>query len=152
MADDGSAQTKTTWPIPRFYFTVKWDNQEVACQEVSGLDAETEVMEYRAGNSPVFAKVKMPGLLKYTNVTMKKAVFAKDNTLFDWFKENKMNIIKRKAVTITLMDENKGTAMAWKLKNAFPVKIQGTDLKSEGNEIAVETIEIAHEGFEIEAS
>lgn len=150
MADDGSAQTQAIWPLPKFHFSVKWDDTELAFQEVSGLDIESEALEYRAGNSKVFSKVKMPGMIKYSNITMKKGVFVKDNAIFDWFKEIKMNVIKRKALTITLLDEFGGNTMVWKVQNAFPVKVQGTDLKAEGNEVAVESIEIAHEGLVIE--
>ena len=150
MADDGSAQTQAIWPLPKFHFQVKWDDTELAFQEVSGLDIETEPLEYRAGNSPVFSKIKMPGMLKSGNITMKKGVFAKDNAIFDWFAEIKMNTIKRKAITISLLDESQAPTMVWKVQNAFPVKVTGTDLKAEGNEVAVETIEIAHEGFVIE--
>jgi phage tail-like protein len=150
MADDGSAQSSSVWPLPKFHFQVKWDDSEVAFQEVSGLDIETEPLEYRAGNSPVFSTVKMPGMIKSGNVTMKKGVFATDNGLWDWFSEIKMNIIKRKAVTISLLDEEHNPTMVWKLANAFPVKITSTDLKAEGNEVAIETLEIAHEGLTIE--
>ncbi|TCP40178.1 phage tail protein [Rhodovulum marinum] len=150
MADDGSAQSQTVWPLPKFYFQVKWDDTELAFQEVSGLDIESEPIEYRAGNSKVFSKVKMPGMLKSSNITMKKGVFATDNAIFDWFNEIKMNTIKRKALTISLLDEGGNPTMVWKVRNAFPVKITGTDLKAEGNEVAVESIEIAHEGFTIE--
>ena len=111
---------------------------------------EAQPIEYRAGNSPVFSTVKMPGLQKFGNITMKKGVFTKDNSLFDWFNETKMNVIKRKAVTISLLDESHAPTMVWKLKNAFPTKITGTDLKADGNEVAVESIEIAHEGLTIE--
>lgn len=150
MADDGSAQTQAVWPLPKFYFQVKWDDSEMAFQEVSGLDIETEVLEYRAGNSKVFSKVKMPGMVKSGNITMKKGVFVKDNAIWDWFAEIKMNTIKRKALTISLLDEGGAPTMVWKVQNAFPSKITGTDLKAEGNEVAVESIEIAHEGFVIE--
>jgi len=87
MADDGSAQSQTIWPLPKFHFQVKWDDAEVAFQEVAGLDMENEPIEYRAGNSPTFSKVKMPGMQKYSNVTMKKGVFVKDNGFFDWYKD-----------------------------------------------------------------
>lgn len=138
------------WPLPKFYFSVKWGDAEMAFQEVSGLDIENEPLEYRAGNSKVFSKIKMPGMVKSGNITMKKGVFAKDNAIFDWFKKVKMNTIERKAVTISLLDEEGNPTMVWKVQNAFPVKVSSTDLKSEGNEVAVETIEIAHEGFVIE--
>lgn len=150
MADDGSAQTTAIWPLPKFHFQVKWDDTELAFQEVSGLDIETQPLEYRAGNSPVFSTIKMPGMLKSGNITMKKGVFVKDNAIWDWFNEIKMNTITRKALTISLLDETQAPTMVWKVQNAFPVKVTGTDLKAEGNEVAVESIEIAHEGFVIE--
>ena len=150
MADDGSTQSSTVWPLPKFHFQVKWDDAELAFQEVSGLDMEAQVIEYRAGNNPAFSTVKMPGLKKSGNITMKKGVFAKDNALFNWFNEIKMNVIKRKALTISLLDEGHNPTMVWKIANAFPAKITGTDMKAEGNEVAVESIEIAHEGITVE--
>lgn len=150
MADDGSAQSQTVWPLPKFYFSVKWDETEMAFQEVSGLDIETEVLEYRAGNNKQFSKLKMPGMVKSGNITMKKGVFVKDNAIWDWFAEIKMNVIKRKAITIALLDEEGAETMIWKVQNAFPSKITSTDLKGEGNEVAIDTIEIAHEGLTIE--
>ncbi len=83
---------------------------------------------------------------------MKKGVFAKDNAIFDWFAEIKMNTITRKELTIALLDETGKPTMVWRVQNAFPVKVTGTDLKAEGNEVAIETIEIAHEGFTIESA
>ena len=62
-----------------------------------------------------------------------------------------MNMIKRNTVTISLLDEGGAPTMVWTLANAWPTKITGTDLKSDGNEVAVETIEIAHEGLKIES-
>lgn len=150
MADDGSAQSTSVWPLPKFHFQVKWDDTELAFQEVSGLDVETQPLEYRAGNSPVFSTVKMPGLLKTGTITMKKGVFKSDNAIYTWFAEVKMNVIKRKALTISLLDEEHNPTMVWKVRNAFPVKVSSTDLKAEGNEVAVETVEIAFEGLEIE--
>ena len=93
--------------------------------------------------------IKMPGIKKYTDVTMKKGVFKSDNKFWDWFNEIKMNTVKRKPVTISLLDEAGSPTMVWTLKNAWPTKITGTDLKSQGNEVAVETIVIAHEGLTI---
>jgi phage tail-like protein len=149
MADDGSAQN-SIWPLPKFHFEVKWDDAEVAFQEVSGLDIETQPIEYRAGNSPVFAPIKMPGLQKMGTIVMKKGVFKSDNAIFDWFSEINMNIIKRKSVTISLLDEAGAPTMVWKVLNAFPIKVSSTDLKAEGNEVAVETLELAFEGMTIE--
>jgi phage tail-like protein len=149
MADDGSAQSATVWPIPKFRFEVKWDSNVMSFQEVSGLDVEAQPIEYRHGDSPAFSVIKMPGIKKYGNITMKKGVFSKDNKFWDWFNQIKMNTIKRIPITISLLDEGGAPTMVWTLANAWPTKITGTDLKAEGNEVAVETIEVAHEGIEI---
>ena len=149
MADDGSAQSKNLWPLPKFYFEVKWDSEVMSFQEVSGLQVEMEELKYRAGDSQSFGVMKMPGRMKVGNVTMKKGVYKGDNKFWDWFNEIKMNTIKRKPVTISLLDETGAPTMVWTLLNAFPIKITSTDLKAEGNEVAIETIEIAHEGLTI---
>ena len=151
MADDGSAQTSNAqlWPLPKFYFEVKWDGNVMSFQEVSGLDVESQPIEYRSGDSPVHSVINMPGLKKYGNITMKKGVFSKDNKFWDWFNQIKLNTIKRIPITISLLDETGAPTMVWTVNNAWPTKITGTDLKADGNEVAVETIEIAHEGITI---
>ena len=149
MADDGSKQSTTLWPLPKFYFQVKWDSQVMSFQEVSGLDIQSEEIKYRRGDSPEFSVIKMPGMKKVGNVTMKKGIFKGDNKFWDWFNQIKMNTIKRVPVTISLLDEAGKPTMVWTLANAWPTKITGTDLKAEGNEVAIETIEIVHEGLTI---
>lgn len=149
MAEDGSAQSTTVWPLPKFYFQVKWDSEVMSFQEVSGLEVEAQPVEYRHGDSPEFSSVRMPGIKKSGHVTMKKGVFKSDNKFWDWFSQIKMNTIKRLPVTISLLDETGAPTMVWTLANAWPTKISGTDLKSDGNEVAIETIEIAHEGITI---
>jgi phage tail-like protein len=148
-ANDGSAQSTSVWPLPKFYFEVKWDNAVMHFQEVSGLDVEAQPLEYRHGDSPQFSVIKMPGLKKFSDVTLKKGVFKSDNKFWDWFNQIKMNTIKRKTVTISLLDETGAPTMVWTLTNAWPSKVTGTDLKAEGNEVAVETIVICHEGLTI---
>jgi phage tail-like protein len=150
MADDGSAQSTTVWPMPKFHFQVKWDSEVMSFQEVSGLDVEAQQIEYRHGDSKEFATIKMPGIKKFGNITMKKGIFKSDNKFWAWFTQIKMNTIKRLPVTISLLDEGGAPTMVWTLANAWPAKITGTDLKSDGNEVAIESIEIAHEGLTID--
>lgn len=150
MADDGSKQSETVWPMPKFFFSVTWGGNEIAFQEVSGLDVQSEEIKYRHGNSKQFSVIKMPGMKKYGNVTMKKGVFKGDNKFWDWLKQIEMNTIKRVPVIISLLDQTGTAVMVWTLTNAWPTKISSTDLKSEGNEVAIETIEIVHEGLTIE--
>ena len=135
------------WPLPKFRFEVDFGTElkGIAFQEVSGMDAEVQIIEYRHSNSPLFSAIKMPGIAKYSNITMKRGVFVNDNIFWNWLNEIKMNTIKRRTVLIKLLDETGKVTMLWTLNNAWPTKITSTDLKSDGNEVAVDTIEIAHE-------
>ncbi len=151
MADDGSAQSTATWPLVKFSFQVKWDDAEYIFQEVTGLSSETQVIEYRGGNSKVYSTVKMPGIQKFGNVTLKKGIFKGDKALWDKYNLIKMNTIKRSTILISLLDETNEVAMSWKLLNAFPSKITVSDMKADANEIAVETMELAHEGLSLSA-
>ena len=137
-------QSASVWPLPKFYFQVKWDDAEFMFMEVSGLSAETQPIEYRSGSSKVFSTMKMPGIKKFSNVTLKKGVLKGDKNLWDKFRTN---TIKRSSMVINLLDESQSVTMSWKLTNAFPVKITGTDMTQDGNEVAIESIEIAHEGL-----
>lgn len=149
MADDGSAQSAATWPLVKFSFQVKWDDAELIFQEVTGLSSETQVIEYRGGSSKVYSTVKMPGIQKFGNVTLKKGIFKGDKALWDKYNLIKMNTYKRSTILISLLDESNAVAMSWTLLNAFPSKITVTDMKSDANEVAVETMELAHEGLTI---
>ena len=134
------------WPLPKFYFTVQLgDESSVSFQEVDGLETETQPIEYRHGNSPIFFPIKMPGLGRVQNVTMRKGIFVNDDKFWSWYNEIKMNTIERRTVIVSLLDETGAPKMTWTLNNAWPCKIQGTDLKSEGNEVAIDTLEIAYE-------
>jgi len=150
MADDGSKES-ATWPMPKFRFEVDLGTElkGVAFQEVSGMDVENQIIEYRNSNSPLFSTQKMPGIKKYANITMKRGVFVNDNSFWNWHAEIKMNTVKRRTVLIKLLDEAGSVTMQWQLDNAWPTKITSTDLKSDGNEVAVDTLEIAHEQITI---
>lgn len=138
------------WPLPKFYFKVKVDGgMEASFQEVSGLDVETDVTEYRHGDNPVFSKIKMPGMKKYGDVTLKKGTFTKDIKFFEWFNMIKLNTIERKTVTIMLLNESGASEIVWTLTNAFPKKVSGTDLNSGSSDAAIETLVLAHEGLAI---
>lgn len=146
----GEAQD-SVWPLSKFYFTVNLGSQDstVSFQEISGLETETQPIEYRHGDNKLFSTIKMPGIAKTGNVTLKKGIFVNDNNFWKWYDAIKMNTIKRETVTIQLLDENAKPTMTWTLSNAWPTKITGTDLKTDANEVAVESLEIAHEGLTI---
>ncbi|RYZ51423.1 MAG: phage tail protein [Sphingobacteriales bacterium] len=138
------------YPLPKFHFRVEWGGSRIGFTEVTGLNLETEVIEYRDGSSPEYSKIKMPGLRKFGNITLKRGTFANDNEYYAWFNTVNLNQIERRDVTISLLNESHEPVVVWKVKNAFPVKIQSPDLKSDANEAAIETLEIAHEGLTIQ--
>lgn len=151
------------YPIPKFHFQVEWasirpDEKEfrIGFTEVSGLDFETEVIEYREGNSKKYNKSKQPGLTKFANVTLKRGTFEGDFAYFkEWqktyyFQEgNKTGSRFRRTVTIKLLNEEHKPIITWTLLNAWPSKVQSTDLKADANEVAIETMELVHEGLDI---
>ena len=138
------------YPSPKFHFQVDWGGTKIGFSEVSGLDVETEVIEYREGSSPEYNKLKIPGMQKDSNVTLKRGVFPADNEFFAWWNTVKLNTIERRDITISLLNEEHEPVMVWKIKNAWPTKIQSTDLKADGNEIAIESMELVHEGLTIQ--
>jgi phage tail-like protein len=145
----GEAQDKN-WPLPKFFFMVDWGSTtNIPFQEVSGLDIEAEPLEYKHGSNPVFSEIAMPGIVKNNSITLKKGVFANDNSFWDWYTKIKMNTIEQQNVVIKLLDEGGNPVMTWTLNNAWPAKISSTNLKSDSNEVAIDSIEIMHEGLTI---
>lgn len=139
-----------TYPLVKFHFQVEWGGTKIGFTEISGLDVEIEPIEYRDGASPEFSKRKMPGMIKYSNITMKRGTFHNDNEFFAWWNTVQLNKIERRDIIISLLNEEHEPVVVWKVKNAWPIKIQSTDLKSDGNEVAIETMELVHEGLTIQ--
>jgi phage tail-like protein len=151
MSDDKNAQQDNA-PLPKFQFSVRLgDGNAAKFQEVSGSDSEGLRVDYRHGNSPSFYPIKMPGLHKVGDVTLRRGVVAAGTDLWNWLNEIKTNTLKRRAVAIDLLDEAGAPKMVWTLNNAWPRKFTGPDLKTEGNEIAIESLELAYETLTIAA-
>jgi phage tail-like protein len=138
------------YPIPKFHFQVEWGGANLGFSEVSGLDVQTDPIEYRDGVSPEYVKTKMPGMQKFSNITLKRGTFQGDNEFYDWWNTVALNTIERRNVTISLMNEKHEPVVVWKVKNAWPIKVTSTDLKADGNEVAIESIELVHEGLVIQ--
>ena len=138
------------YPLPGFHFSVDLGGVIMNCSEVSGLDMELEEISYRYGAEQTFGTQKMSGLRKGSDVEIKKGIFADDKDYYEWFNEVAMNTPVRKDVTISLLDEEHTPVMTWKLINAWPKKISGPSLKSDGNEVAIESMTIVHEGITVE--
>jgi phage tail-like protein len=138
------------YPLPVFHFSVQWGGTRLGFSEVSGLTQENQAIEYRDGSFLEYSSIKMPGLRKFNNVTLKRGIIKADNDFFKWLSTVKLNQVERRDVVISLLNEEHNPVMTWKIHNAFPVKVEGPGLKAAGNEVAIESIEIAHEGLELQ--
>ena len=111
---------------------------------------EREKIEYRHSDSKDFNKIAMPGLMKNNNITLKRGKFEGDFDLNTWLEEiTNERVEKRRDVVIRLLNEKHEPVAAWSATRCFPVKVTAPDLKSDANEVAIESIEIAHEGLKL---
>ena len=126
------------------------DGQSVRASfaEVSGLEVEVTPIEYRNGSEEITVR-KIPGLKKFTNIVLKRGITG-DLTLWRWFKTVLDGQTQRANGTIILLDEGREEVMRWNFRRGWPCKLTGPALKAKGNEIAIETLEICHEGLEID--
>lgn len=152
MTDNGSAQSTSiqAWPLPSFYFKVSISNVgDISCSEVSGLETEYKEITYHAGDSPVFTKLKMSGLRKAGDLTIKNGIFKDDKALWDWINMVKQNTIQREMVTVSLLDESGSPVKTWEAVNAWTKKFTVEGFKSDENTTFIETLVIAHEGVNV---
>jgi phage tail-like protein len=138
------------YPLPVFHFTVQWGGTRVGFSEVTGLTQENQAIEYRDGSFPEYSSIKMAGLRKFSNLTLKRGVVKGDNEFAAWLATVKLNTVERRDLVVSLLNEEHSPVMTWKVHNAFPVKVEGPQLKASGNEVAIESIELAHEGLEVQ--
>jgi phage tail-like protein len=136
-------------PYKNYSFLVEIDGiASSAFKSVSGLGAEAEVIEYREGSDPLTSSRKLPGRVEYPNVVLRRGL-STSRDLWDWWQTVVDGTVERRDVSITLLDDSRTPVLRWHVRNAFPVKIQASDLEAEGNEVVIETIELAHEGLEL---
>ena len=134
-------------PYRNFRFRLEIDGLDAGSfSEVSGFDATMDVVEYRAGDDPAITPTKLPGLIKYGNITLKWGS-SETMVLYDWLIDITEGTIEKKTVTLTALDEEGSPAASWRCINAWPVKYTAPDYNGTSSEIAIETIELAHEGL-----
>lgn len=142
-----------TYPLPKFHFEVDWSGARIGFTEVCGLEFETEVIEYREGNSLLYNNKKQPGRTKYANIILKRGVFLGDFDLYDWWKKTYYFMEQatsfRETIVIKLLNDANQPIISWSLANAWPCKVRYGSLNSEANDILIESMEIVHEGLAI---
>jgi phage tail-like protein len=136
-------------PYAQFNFLIELGESFTAgFTEASGLTAESDVIEYRLSSAPPTPK-KLPGILKYGNITLKRG-YTQEDTLWKWRKTTLDRKTERRDGAIVLQDEAGDEVMRWTFRNGWLSKYEGPSLNSTTNEAAIESIEIVHEGLEFE--
>jgi len=133
-------------PYRGYNFTVEVDGiTRAGFRECSGLDATSDPIDYREGNEKVYTSRKLPGQVKYSNIVLKGGI-TDDHSLWDWRKKVIDGKTERKNGSIVLMNEDGEEKLRWNFVNGWPTKWSGPSFNATANEVAVESIEIVHEG------
>ncbi len=136
------------YPLTTFHFQVEWGGTRLGFTEVSGLKSAVDVIEYREGNSPSYGSIKMPGRPHYSNVTFKRGIISGDNEFFTWLETIQLNQVERRDLTIQALNEQHEPVRVWRLRNAWPVSLDAPHFNSSASDVAIETLEVAHEGMD----
>ncbi len=149
MSTDDLKRKDLKWPVSKSRFELDFGDGSpvIAFQEVSGLDTDSPVIEYRKSDSAHFSVQKMTGMSKNRSIVLKKGIIKLDHTIWNWIEQHNANRIDKRSITIKLLNEEGKVLITWRLDNAFPIKVISADLKSDGNEVAIETIELSHDGI-----
>ncbi len=144
MAETGAV----TDPFRSYNFLVEIDGlTQASFQECSGLDATTEPIEYREGGDNTTVR-KLPGRTSYSDITLKRGM-TDSRELWDWFKQIRDGNVARKNGSIVVYDLSNANEVArWNFVRAWPTKWEGPSFNAAGNEIAIETLTLAHEGVD----
>lgn len=136
-------------PFKNYSFRVEIDGiASAAFKSVSGLAAEAEVIDYREGSDRLSSSRKLPGRVRYSNVILTRGITT-SHDLWDWWQAVVDGALQRRNVAITLLDDSGNEVVRWNLRDAWIAKIEGPNLEAGGNEVAIESIELAHEGLEL---
>lgn len=137
-------------PYLNFNFLVEIDGVAVgAFSEALLPEGRVDVVSYREGSDKVSSARLLPGRVEYGPVVLRKG-FAGDPALFQWWSEIAQGSVARRDVSIVLLDEQRNPVARWNLRRAWPRKWSGPELRALGNDVAIETLELAHEGIELE--
>lgn len=117
--------------------------------EVSGLTAEVEVVEYRAGNQKTNGVRKLAGQPRYENVTLRRGVLG-DLGIWEWIDTAIDGQPEKRTVIIELLNGKREVVLVWKLRNAWPCRYRGPHLDADGKSVALEELELCHEGLTLE--
>jgi phage tail-like protein len=140
----------STYPLTTNHFQIEWGDSMIEFTEITGLSNGLEPIEHREGSSRGYSPEKISGQEKLQNIILKRAIISGDNEFYEWFNTINHNTIERRNLTILLLDEHHAPIVTWKILKAFPVRIEWSDLRADANEVAIESMELAHEGLVVQ--
>jgi phage tail-like protein len=142
----GRLMSVATQPdLPRYSFAINIEGRALgAFREVTGLDIEVEVIEFRDGSGGPIQKI--PGQTKYSPIVLKRA-FTGDKALLEWFTEFSESRSPRVDGSIVMLDQTRSEVARWNFQHGWPSKITGPTLNTNGQEVAIESITLVHEGL-----
>lgn len=134
-------------PYSGYNFWVEWDGiVHAGFQECSGLTATRNVSDYREGTDKSLGKRKLPGLNDYGNITLKRGV-TDNQEMWEWHKTLQNGETLRRNLSIILADHKGEEKIRWNLENCWPTSWNAPDFNSTSDEVAIETLELVHEGI-----
>ncbi|HSC72976.1 MAG TPA: phage tail protein [Gaiellaceae bacterium] len=133
-------------PLKAFNFRVEIDGLTASFSEVSGLESEVEAIDYREGGEPLRVR-KLPGLHRYANIVLKRGI-TRDLELWSWHKQVLDGTVQRRNGSVVLLDDQGQEQVRWNFVNSWPCKYIGPTLNAKGSDVAIETLELTHEGLE----
>lgn len=134
-------------PFLNFNFLVEIDGiTRAAFHEVNGFDSTIDVIEHREGGDNTTPR-KLPGMTKHSNIVLKWGL-ADDTQLYQWHRDAVRGNVQRRNGSIVLLDRRGQEVARWNFVRAWPTRWDGPDFTAEGNDVAIETLELAHEGVE----
>jgi len=133
-------------PYRGYNFRIELEKTPVASfRECSGLSLTTDAVDYREGTDQPLSVRKLTGLRKYTNITLKRG-YTDNKDLWNWYKNVVNGTEDRRNGAIVLQDEQHNDVLRWEFENGWICKWEGPSLNATGNDVAIENIEICHEG------
>ena len=136
-------------PIQNYHFQVDWGGSKIGFSKVRNLGMGIYYHEYRHGASPEYQVSKIPTRPYFDDIILERGVFQGDNEFYEWWKETNFfsaNNYKRD-LTISILNDQHEPIVIWKVKNAFPNRLRMSDLDAQSNGIAIELLELTHEGL-----
>jgi phage tail-like protein len=115
---------------------------------VCGIEAAVNVVDYRNGGDKLSSPRKLPGEASFTNLILRRGLTA-DLSLWDWMRQTLEGQVSRRNVSIVLLDDAREAVLRFNVVNAWPVKWTGPALNAESSDVAIETLEITHEGLAV---